>query len=169
MTLPPDLAACADTSHPSFCQGPESTTSPYRPSPASPGLPPPARSLGPHVSSRGRQPLPQRHRSRAGLQLSTAQPCPAMGPAKPGPPTGPRLSPSPHREMPNAWGWSWAGEMMKHDETYPPGSHVQAREGQGNREQPAWIYKSYLTSLTGFSNETDSSVDEERATGIFHG
>lgn len=70
-------------------------------------------------------------------------------------------------EVSSAQGWSWAGKMMKHNEAYPPGSHVQAWETQEDWKQPAQLYKLCLTSLIGFSKETDGSVGEGRTTGIF--
>ncbi|KAK4826401.1 hypothetical protein QYF61_008688 [Mycteria americana] len=59
----------------------------------------PAHGAGPHVSPLGPSALPQQCRSRAGLQLPTAQPCLAMGPPKLG------LDSACPRELPNAWGW----------------------------------------------------------------
>jgi len=47
----------------------------------------------PMPTHQGHQPLPQQHCSRAGLQLPTALPCPAMDPTKPGPYVGPSHSP----------------------------------------------------------------------------
>lgn len=70
-------------------------------------------------------------------------------------------------EVSSAQGWSWAGKMMKHNEAYPPGSHVQAWETQEDWKQPAQLYKLCLTSLIVFSKETDGSVGEGRTTGIF--
>lgn len=55
--------------------------------------PPPWGLLHPAQAPRsqwGCKPLPQRGCIRAGLHLPTAQHSPAMGPAKPGPPAGPR-------------------------------------------------------------------------------
>ena len=63
----------------------EGTHSPACPCPPS-WLPRPAHSPGPRFS---RQPLPQQCHSRAGLQLLTALPCPAVGPAETGAPAGP--------------------------------------------------------------------------------
>ena len=78
----------------------------------------PAHSPGPHVSLQGIQPLPQHHHTGARLQLPTALPCLAMGPAKPGltprliswPDTQADILPQPRpapvpREVPSAWGW----------------------------------------------------------------
>lgn len=53
--------------------------------PSLPGLPSPCPC--PHVSHLGHQPLPCQCHSRDSLQLHTALPCPAIGPAEPGPPT----------------------------------------------------------------------------------
>lgn len=53
------------------------------------GPPHPAHSPGLHVSLQGHESLPQRHRSRTGLQPHIALPCLAMGFAEPRPPTQP--------------------------------------------------------------------------------
>ena len=73
------------------CQGAEGTTRPHRPRPAPSGVP--HLGTGPHFSPPGAVSLAQRHRSRTRLQLPTALPYLAAGPAEPGPPTG--LQPGP--------------------------------------------------------------------------
>lgn len=60
---------------------------------ASPGLPSACPELRTPFQPQGCQLQAQRGCSRAGLQLPTASPCLAMGPADPGPPSGPRLIP----------------------------------------------------------------------------
>lgn len=107
----------------SQCPGSEGTPSPARPCPAPRGSPPttqdplsaprgcphPARGPRPHVSLPGCQPLPQRGRSTAGLQLPTA--LPGHGPCRAGPTHGPTsrpgldLSPSPGGAQ--GWGCLW--------------------------------------------------------------
>lgn len=60
----------------------------WLPLPSPRGSPWPRTQPETHVHPQSHQPLPQQCRSRAGLQLPSAWPCPAMGPAEPGLPTG---------------------------------------------------------------------------------
>ena len=85
-----------------------------------PRLPTPAHGSGYHVSSWGRQSLPQWCHSRAGLQLPTALPCP--GPAERGPPVAQCLAPRLPPSCPPSWlGW-WDGP-------WPPGPALTAPRG----------------------------------------